>query len=59
MKRMGKALLFFAALGFLWELLVRTRLWSPVLVPSPLSVAGYLWGGGRRRYARRRHCRHN
>ncbi len=43
MKRMGKALLFFAALGFLWELLVRTRLWSPVLVPSPLSVAGYLW----------------
>ena len=43
MKRLGKALLFFAALGFLWELLVRTRLWSPVLVPSPLSVAGYLW----------------
>ncbi len=43
MKRMGKALLFFAALGFLWELLVRTRLWSPVLVPSPLSVARYLW----------------
>ena len=43
MKRVGKAVLFFAGLVLAWELLVRTQLWSPVLVPSPLSVARYLW----------------
>lgn len=43
MKRLGKALLFFAGLVLLWELLVRARLWSPVLVPPPMSVARYLW----------------
>ena len=42
MKRTARALAFFAALLVLWELFVRARVWSPVLVPSPLSVAGYL-----------------
>ena len=43
MKRFGKVLIFFAGLLLVWELLVRAKLWSPVLVPSPLSVARYLW----------------
>ena len=43
MKRLAKILLFFAGLVLVWEALVRARLWSPVLVPSPLSVARYLW----------------
>jgi NitT/TauT family transport system permease protein len=43
MKRVVKILLFFAGLVLVWEALVRARLWSPVLVPSPLSVARYLW----------------
>jgi NitT/TauT family transport system permease protein len=42
MMRLGKTLLFFAGLLIVWELLVRARLWSPVLVPSPVSVARYL-----------------
>lgn len=43
MKRAVKILLFFAALVLGWEALVRAHLWSPVLVPSPWSVARYLW----------------
>ena len=43
MKRVIKVLLFFAGLVLVWEALVRARLWSPVLVPSPWSVARYLW----------------
>ena len=42
MRRTARALAFFAALLVLWELFVRARVWSPVLVPSPLSVAVYL-----------------
>ena len=42
MKRFLPAFVFFAGLLAVWELLVRARVWSPVLVPSPLSVAGYL-----------------
>jgi len=42
MKRFGKVLLFFAGLFLVWEVLVRLRLWSPVLVPSPLGVVRYL-----------------
>ncbi len=43
MKRLAQALLFFVALGLVWEALVRARIWSPVLVPSPLTVGRYLW----------------
>ncbi len=43
MKRFGKVLIFFAGLVLVWEVLVRAHVWSPVLVPSPLSVGRYLW----------------
>jgi NitT/TauT family transport system permease protein len=43
MKRLGKILIFFAGLVVVWEILVLLRIWSPVLVPSPLSVCRYLW----------------
>jgi hypothetical protein len=33
---------FFAALIGAWETLVRLKIWSPVLVPSPVSVARYI-----------------
>ena len=42
MKRLAKAAAFFVILLAIWELLVRLHVWSPVLVPSPLSVATYL-----------------
>jgi len=32
----------FALLIGVWEMLVRAKIWSPVLVPSPMSVAKYL-----------------
>jgi NitT/TauT family transport system permease protein len=44
---MRRALLvvgFFVLLLGIWEALVRMRIWSPVLVPSPLSVASYIKG---------------
>ena len=44
MKRFLSAAGFFAGLLVIWEILVRTKVWSPVLVPSPLIVADYLWG---------------
>jgi NitT/TauT family transport system permease protein len=43
MKRFGKTLLFFTGLVLVWQVLVWLHLWSPVLVPSPLSVGRYLW----------------
>ena len=43
MRRRFVVLAFFVLLLGAWEALVRTRIWSPVLVPSPLSVASYLW----------------
>ncbi len=42
MKRFFLSLLFFAGLLLLWDLTVRARVWSPVLLPSPLKVAEYL-----------------
>lgn len=42
MKRIANAALFFALLGLLWEMLVRRGVWSPLLVPAPLSVGTYL-----------------
>ena len=36
--------LFFLALLLLWDALVRTGAWSPVVFPSPGAVGRYLWG---------------
>jgi NitT/TauT family transport system permease protein len=43
MKRSIVALIFFAVLIAVWEALVRAEVWSPVLVPSPLSVGEYIF----------------
>lgn len=43
MKRSLVAILFFASLVILWQALVSAEIWSPVLLPSPLDVARYLW----------------
>lgn len=49
MKRYASAGLFFAALIALWHWLCAREVWSPLLVPSPASVARYLgealWDG--------------
>ncbi len=42
MKRLLTAVSFFVALLLLWQLLYSLRLWSPVLLPSPALVVGYL-----------------
>ncbi len=47
MKRILKALLFFVGLVLLWQGLCLRHLWSPVLLPSPVSVAEYLWSAVR------------
>jgi NitT/TauT family transport system permease protein len=44
MKRSLLVVGFFVLLLGIWESLVRMRIWSPVLVPSPLSVAAYIKG---------------
>jgi NitT/TauT family transport system permease protein len=44
MKRFLSAAMFFAILIGLWDFLFRLKLWSPVLLPSPLQVAQYLEG---------------
>ena len=43
MKRFLIAATFFLALTVAWHLLVLAEVWSPVLLPGPLSVAEYLW----------------
>lgn len=43
MNRTLRAILFFIAAVAAWEILFRARIWSPVLVPSPLTVGRYLW----------------
>ncbi len=43
MKRTAKALLFFVLLLVAWQAVCLARIWSPVLVPSPVSVGRYLW----------------
>jgi NitT/TauT family transport system permease protein len=45
MKRLLLSILFFAALLFLWEMAVRAKIWSPVLLPAPAQVASYLKSG--------------
>lgn len=47
MKRFLSAAAFFSLLVIIWEILVRLKIWSPVLVPSPLTVGEYLWGAVR------------
>lgn len=44
MKRVVTAAVVFASLVALWEMLVRAGIWSPVMVPSPLSVIEYIIG---------------
>lgn len=43
MRRTVVAGLFFAALVVLWQAMAWSGRWSPVLLPSPWSVAEYLW----------------
>lgn len=43
MKRFLVATGFFALLIVIWHLLVLAEVWSPVLLPGPVSVAEYLW----------------
>jgi NitT/TauT family transport system permease protein len=47
MTRFLKAALFFLLMLAVWEALYRAKIWSPVLVPSPLAVLRYLWDAGR------------
>jgi NitT/TauT family transport system permease protein len=42
MRRTLLALLFFVALVAIWAALVRAKIWSPILLPSPEQVAQYL-----------------
>ncbi len=43
MKRAAVVVLFFAALVLAWQVAVWSGRWSPLLLPSPASVAEYLW----------------
>ena len=43
MKRSLVAILFFSSLVALWQALVSSGIWSPVLLPPPLDVARYLF----------------
>ena len=43
MKRFLTAFLFFAVLLAAWQWVCHAQIWSPVLVPSPRSVAVFLW----------------
>jgi NitT/TauT family transport system permease protein len=42
MKRWTRALIFFAVLAGVWEALVRTGVWTPMLTPPPSQIARYL-----------------
>jgi len=42
MKRFLLAAAFFAVLVLLWEAAYRTKIWSPVLLPSPKQVVNVL-----------------
>ena len=45
MRRALVVIAFFVLLAGAWEALVRMKIWSPVLVPSPLNVASYIKTG--------------
>jgi NitT/TauT family transport system permease protein len=47
MKRFIHIVIFFGALVAVWWLAVASGRWSPVILPSPLSVAEYLWTSAR------------
>ncbi len=47
MRRVLPAAAFFIGLLVVWHLMVASGRWSPVLLPSPMSVAEYLWGAAR------------
>jgi NitT/TauT family transport system permease protein len=42
MKRLLSSAIFFSVLLLAWHFLVLARIWSPVLLPDPFSVADYL-----------------
>ena len=42
MRRTLLAVLFFVALVAIWAAIVRAKIWSPILLPSPRSVGEYL-----------------
>jgi NitT/TauT family transport system permease protein len=44
MKRFILSALFFITLLWIWHLLVLAKIWSPVLLPDPISVWEYLKG---------------
>jgi len=44
MKRTLKAVAFFAGLVIIWQVLCSARVWSVVVLPSPVAVGEYLWG---------------
>ena len=43
MKRATHIVLFFGTIVIIWWLAVASGRWSPVILPSPASVADYLW----------------
>lgn len=47
MRRTVLALLFFAVLVAIWAAVVRAKIWSPILLPSPQSVGTYILGAAR------------
>src|ERR1700687_3828262 len=47
MRRSLLAILFFVTLVAIWTEIVRAQIWSPILIPSPRSVAEYLPGAFR------------
>src|SRR5438477_11377015 len=47
MRRALLAVLFFVALIVIWAAIVHAEIWSPILLPSPKSVAEYLGGAFR------------
>jgi len=44
MRRFLSVIIFFAVLLLLWQWVFKAKIWSPVLVPSPLRVWNYLKG---------------
>ena len=47
MRRSLLALLFFVGLVAIWTAMVRAKIWSPVLLPSPHNVMDYLVSAAR------------
>src|SRR5450432_3045635 len=47
MRRAFLATLFFVTLVTIWHFIVWAEIWSPVLLPSPMSVGEYLLGAAR------------